>query len=130
MKAEMHTNITVAPIKKLKKQSPFIFEFCFWEDPPHPVNWSPTHSTGPQTLFFTDISVSVAQIKKSVSKYILPKYIFQKCIFPKCIIPKCIFSKCIYPKCIFAKCTRLACLLSFASLLKIKANQNTNRCKT
>ena len=25
--------------------------------------------------------------------------------------------KCIYPKCIFAKCTRLACLLSFASLL-------------
>ena len=26
--------------------------------------------------------------------------------------------KCIYPKCIFAKCTRLACLLSFASLFK------------
>ena len=25
--------------------------------------------------------------------------------------------KCIYPKSIFAKCTRLACLLSFASLL-------------
>jgi len=31
--------------------------------------------------------------------------------------PKCIFTKCIYPKCIFAKCTRLACLLSFASLV-------------
>ena len=30
---------------------------------------------------------------------------------------KCIFPKCVYPKCIFAKCTRLACLLSFASLL-------------
>ena len=29
---------------------------------------------------------------------------------------KCIFLKCLYPKCIFAKCTRLACLLSFASL--------------
>ena len=29
---------------------------------------------------------------------------------------KCIFLKCFYPKCIFAKCTRLACLLSFASL--------------
>ena len=42
----------------------FFFEFCFWEVPPHPVNWSPTHSTGPQTLFFTDISVLVAQIKK------------------------------------------------------------------
>ena len=26
----------VAQIKKFKKQSPFIFEFCFWEDPPHP----------------------------------------------------------------------------------------------
>merc|ERR1712208_213094 len=51
--------------KRIKKISPLIFEFCFWEDPPHPVNWSPTHSTGPQKLFFTDISVSVAQIKKS-----------------------------------------------------------------
>ena len=60
----MLENVKVAQIKKFKKQSPFIFEFCFWEDPPHPVNWSPTHSTGPQTLFFTDISVSVAQIKK------------------------------------------------------------------
>ena len=26
---------------------------------------------------------------------------------------------CIYPKCIFAKCTRLACLLSFASLFSM-----------
>ena len=42
----------VAQIKKSKKLSPFIFEFCFWEDPPHPVNWSPTHLTGPQTPFF------------------------------------------------------------------------------
>merc|ERR1712001_419728 len=50
--------------KKIKKQGGFIFEFCFWEDPPHPVNWSPTHSTGPQTPFLTDIPVSVAQIKK------------------------------------------------------------------
>merc|ERR1712105_205847 len=32
---------------------------------PNPFNWSPTHSTGPQKLFFTDISVSVAQIKKN-----------------------------------------------------------------
>ena len=29
-------NVKVAQIKKFKKQSPFIFEFCFWEDPPHP----------------------------------------------------------------------------------------------
>ena len=41
----------------------------------------------------------------------------QKCIFQKCIFWKCIFQKSIYPKCIFAKYTRLACLLSFASLL-------------
>ena len=60
----MLKNLMVAQIKKFKKQSPFIFEFCFWEDPPHPVNWSPTHSTGPKKLFFTDISVSVTQIKK------------------------------------------------------------------
>ena len=32
---------------------------------------------------------------------------------------KCIFLKCFYPKCISAKCTRLACLLSFASLLHL-----------
>ena len=51
----MLENVKVAQIKKIKIKSPFIFEFCFWEDPPHPVNWSPTHSTGPQTLFFTDI---------------------------------------------------------------------------
>ena len=50
--------------KKFKKRGAFIFEFCYWTDPPHPVNWSLTHSTGPQTPFFTDISVSVAQIKK------------------------------------------------------------------
>ena len=31
---------------------------------PSPLNWSPSHPTGPQTVFPTDISVSVAQIKK------------------------------------------------------------------
>ena len=36
--------------KKMKKLSPFIFEFCFWKDPPHPLNWSQTHSIGPQIL--------------------------------------------------------------------------------
>ena len=40
----------VAQIKKFKKLSPFIFEFCFWEDPPHPVNWSPN------TLFYRYLS--------------------------------------------------------------------------
>ena len=37
----------------------------------HVVNWSPTHSTGPQTPFlfcFTDISESVAQIQKDKKK--------------------------------------------------------------
>ena len=96
--------------KKITKISPFIFEFCLWEDPPHPVNWSPSHSTGPQTLFSTDISVSVAQIKKiekTISIYL------HFCTFSLFLF---IFPKCIYPKCICAKCTRLACLLSFASL--------------
>ena len=43
-----------------------------WEDPPHPSQLVPipTHSTGPQKLFFTDISVSVAQIKKEEKKSI------------------------------------------------------------
>ena len=74
--------------KFCKNQGGFIFKFCFSEDPPHPVNWSPTHSIGPQLIQLVS----------------------------KCIPRKFIFPKCIYPKCICAKCTRLACLLSFASL--------------
>ena len=46
----MLENVKVAQIKKFKKLSQFIFEFCFWKDPHHPVNWSPTHSTGPQLI--------------------------------------------------------------------------------
>ena len=58
-------SVMVAQIQKIKKtRCIFFFEFCFWEYPPHPVNWSPTDSTGPQTPFFTDILVSVAQINK------------------------------------------------------------------
>ena len=41
-----------------------------------------------------------------------------KVYFFQSVFLKCIFPKCMYPKCIFAKCTRLACLLSFASLLQ------------
>ena len=37
--------------KNKKNKVHFCFEFCFREVPPHPVNWSPTHSTGPQKLF-------------------------------------------------------------------------------
>ena len=40
------------------------------------------------------------------------KSVFFKSIFPKCIYPKCIFAKMYF----LQKCTRLACLLSFASL--------------
>ena len=108
----MLENVKVAQIKKFKKQSPFIFEFCFWEDPPHPVNWSPTDSTGPPTLFL-QISALLHFCTFALVVYFLKVY-NQKLIFPKCIFPKC-----IYPKCISAKCTRLACLLSFASLLKM-----------
>ena len=63
----MLENVKVAQIKKFKKQSPFIFEFCFWEDPPH-------QSTGPQPI---------------------PKCISLKCIFPKCISAKCIRLACL-----------------------------------
>ena len=73
-------SVTVAQIQKIKKT-------------PYPVNWSPTHSTGPQTPWPRRSPPS-----------------------PSFFEPKCIFPKCNYPKCIFAKCTRLACLLSFASL--------------
>ena len=61
-------------MKKFKKLSPFIFEFCFWEDPPH-------QSTGPQPI---------------------PKCISLKCIFPKCIYPKCISAKCIRLACLLS----------------------------
>ena len=83
----MLENVKVAQIKKFKKQSPFIFEFCFWEDPPHPVNWSPTHSTGPQTLFFT----------------VRPKAYFSKVYFPKVYFPKVYFPKVYFPKLYFPK---------------------------
>ena len=43
---------TVAQIQKFQKTRCIFFEFCFCDNPPHPVNWSPTHSTGPQTPFF------------------------------------------------------------------------------
>ena len=41
---------------------------------------------------------------------------------------KCIFLKCFYPKCIFAKSTRLACLLSFASLFSSSFSSATAFC--
>ena len=34
----MLENVKVAQIKKIKKQSAFIFEFCFWENPPHELS--------------------------------------------------------------------------------------------
>ena len=36
---------------KNKKRGAFFFKFRFWEDPPHPVNWSPNHSTVPLICF-------------------------------------------------------------------------------
>ena len=39
----MLENVMVAQIKKFKKQSPLIFEFCFWEDPPHHFPPDPHH---------------------------------------------------------------------------------------
>merc|ERR1712208_3393 len=63
-------SVTVAQIKKL---SPFIFEFCFWEDPP-------TQSTGPQPIqlvprhCFLQISQYrslKSKIQKTISIYLL-----------------------------------------------------------
>ena len=79
----MLENVLVAQIKKFKKQSPFIFEFWFWEDPPH-------QSTGPQPI---------------------PKCISLKCIFPKCIYPKCISAKCIRLACLLSFASLFSLLL-------------------
>merc|ERR1711936_815296 len=65
---------------------------------PNPFNWSPTHSTGPQKLFFTEISVSVAQIKKFKK---LSPFIFEFCSWedqstgpqPIQLVPKNFFLK-------------------------------------
>ena len=53
------TEISVSfdQIKKIEKQGAFVSNFASGRS-------LPTQSTGPQTPFFTDISVSVAQIKK------------------------------------------------------------------
>ena len=48
----------------LQKTKCIYFRILVLDGPPHPVNWSPSHSTGPQTLFLTDISVTVAEIQK------------------------------------------------------------------
>ena len=50
----------LAQIKKIEKNKVHLF-FNFGSG--WPPNWSPSHSTGPQTPFLTDISVTVAQIK-------------------------------------------------------------------
>ena len=46
-----YISVSVAQIKQFQKTRCIFFKFCFLEDPPHPVNWSKTHSTGPKTLF-------------------------------------------------------------------------------
>ena len=81
---------SVVQIKKFKKQSPFIFEFCFWEDPPHPVNWSPTHSTCPQKLFFLQIS---ALLHFCTFALLYPKVNFSKVYFFKVYFSKVYLSK-------------------------------------
>ena len=69
-------------------------------DPPHPVNWSPTHSTGPQTPFLTDISVMVPKWPKTAPNGPLwpkmalhgPKWCFNEVpLWPKMTLhdPKC-----------------------------------------
>ena len=65
----MLENVKVAQIKKFKKQSAFIFEFCFWEDQstgpqpiqlvPSPFNWSP------KTVFYRNLSIGRSNQKNS-----------------------------------------------------------------
>ena len=52
---------------------------------------------------------------QSLSQFFLKMY-FPKVYSPRVYFFNVYFPMCIYPKCMFAKCTRLACLLSFASL--------------
>ena len=79
--------LNIGRSNKKKRLSTFLFKFCFWEDSTHPVNWSPTHSTGPQTLFFT----------------VRPKAYFSKVYFPKVYFPKVYFPKVYFPKLYFPK---------------------------
>ena len=65
-------SVTVAQIQKIQKTRCIFFDFFFWEDPPHLVNWSLTHSTGPQTLFLQISwywSLKSQKIKKQVAFY-------------------------------------------------------------
>ena len=71
--SEAITSFTIltSQIQKLQKTGSSFFRILVLGRPsppsqlvPNPFNWSPTHSTGPQKMFFTEISVSVAQIKK------------------------------------------------------------------
>ena len=61
-------SVTVAKIKKVQKTKSIYFRILLLGGP---VNWSPTHSTGPQPIqlvpknCFLQKSVSVAQIKKN-----------------------------------------------------------------
>jgi len=85
--------------KKFKKQSTFLFKFCFWEDSTHQVNWSLTHSTGPQTLFS-----QISQYRSLKSKEIKRKSwrkqtgIKRKAYFSKVYFPKVYFPKVYFPK--------------------------------
>ena len=68
----MLENVKVAQIKKFKKQSPSIFEFCFWGDQstgPQPIqlvhspfNWSP------KTVFYRNLSIGRSNQKNSKNK--------------------------------------------------------------
>ena len=86
-------------------------------------------------LFSTYISVSVAQIKKFQENKVvlfsnfasgrtLPTQStgpFDIAVQPSSLMKKLFVAKVYFSKCIFAKCTRLACLLSFASLFLLSS---------
>ena len=63
-----------------------------------------------------EVMRKIAEVVRRIAE-VMRKIAEVKCKVAKVMyFLKCIFLKCFYPKCIFAKCTRLACLLSFASL--------------
>ena len=65
----LHTiSVSVAQISKIKKTRCIYFQIWLLGGPSRPIQLvPPTHSTGPQTTFFTNISVSVAQMSRQVS---------------------------------------------------------------
>ena len=78
----------------MKKNNCIFFEFCFWEDISHPVNWSTTHSTGPQTLFFLHVgwvqhqSRPTTTVRGNCYCFFHPRHLLSRKYHPEFFVPK------------------------------------------